>query len=226
MGLARARGCQGCRRPSTDAAAAAAVALACAYVGAIEEAEAYRAEAATLVDGMSDAELAVRLDAMAYLTGAEVYMDRFEESRAHGQRGFALARSTGQGELLPLLTPAQATMLMALGRLDEAAGMLDGAIEGARLAGNVQSLAWDLMNRSFIASLSGDLETAVATAQESFDLTRPLGDSFVAMYASLMLGVARQESGDHERALELYLSVGGEGLRRSPAAGVRSTSTC
>ena len=197
------------------AAAAAAVALACAFVGAIEEAETYRANAATLVDGMSDAQLAVRLDAMAYLTGAEVYMDRFEESRAHGQRGLALARSTGQGELLPLMIPAQATMLMALGRLDEAAGMLDGAIEGARLADNVQSLAWHLMNRSFIASLSGDLETAVATAQESFDLTRPLG-AFVATYASLMLGVARQESGDHERALELYLSVGGEGLSSVP----------
>jgi ATP/maltotriose-dependent transcriptional regulator MalT len=204
--------------PPLAAAAAAAVALACSFVGAIEEAETYRAEAATLVDGMTDAQLAVRLDAMAYLTGAEAYMDRFEESKAHGERGFALARSTGQGELLPLMIPAHATVLMAQGRLDEAASMLDGAVEGARLAGNLQALAWDLMNRSFIAVLAGDLEIAVATAQESFDLTRPLGDSFVSTYASLMLGIARQESGDHERALELFLSLGGEGL--SSVSGV------
>ena len=33
-----------------------------------------------------------------YLTGAEAYMDRFEESDAHGRRGLAVARATGQGD--------------------------------------------------------------------------------------------------------------------------------
>ena len=53
------------------AAAAAALALACAFVEAIDEGEIHCTEAAQLIDGMTDAQLAVRLDAIAYLAGAE-----------------------------------------------------------------------------------------------------------------------------------------------------------
>ena len=37
--------------------------------------------------------------------------------------------------------------------------MLDGAVEAARLLGNVQGLAWDLFNRAFAALAAGDVET-------------------------------------------------------------------
>ena len=99
------------------AAASAALALALAFEGALGEAELYRAEAAALIDGMPDDKLAIRLDAIAYLTGAEVYMDRFDESAAHGVRGLAVARSTGQGFLVPMLTQASATAISIQGRL-------------------------------------------------------------------------------------------------------------
>ena len=51
----------------------------------------------------------------------------------------------------------------------------------------MQSLAWDLLNRSFVAAVAGDLETAVATAEESFDMARRLGDNFVSTYARLVM---------------------------------------
>ena len=57
-------------RPLT-AAALAALALACASAGAFAEAEAHRADAAALVDALSDDELALRLDAAANLATAE-----------------------------------------------------------------------------------------------------------------------------------------------------------
>ena len=72
-------------RPLT-AAALAALALACASAGAFAEAEAHRAEAAALVDALSDDELALRLDAAANLATAEVYLDRYEEARARRAR--------------------------------------------------------------------------------------------------------------------------------------------
>ena len=103
---------------------------------AIPAAEAYASQAAGLIDAMPDAELAGRLDGMAYLVGAEAYLDRFEAASAHGRRGLELARSTGQGALLPMLIQALVTALAVRGRLAEAAELLDGAIEGARLAGN------------------------------------------------------------------------------------------
>jgi DNA-binding CsgD family transcriptional regulator len=199
------------------AAAGAAVALACAFVESTETAEHYRVEAAALIDGMADEELAVRLDAIAYLTGAEVYLDRFEEAAAHGRRGLALARATGQGALLPMLIQASSTGLAVQGRLVEAAELLDGAIEGARLAGNDQSLAWDLLNRAFVSVQLGDLETAVATADESVELTRDLEQSFVSTYAGLLQAITRMETGDHERAVELFLGAcGGLGMPRIP----------
>ena len=69
------------------AAALAALALACAFEGALGDARAHRAEAAALIDAMPDDKLAIRLDAIAYLTGAELYMDLFDESAAHGRAG-------------------------------------------------------------------------------------------------------------------------------------------
>jgi DNA-binding NarL/FixJ family response regulator len=204
------------------AAAAAAVALALAFVEDTERALPHSAEAATLVDGMSDEQLAVRLDAVAYLVGAEAYLDRFDEATGHGRRGLRLARETGQGALLPMLIQATMTSLAAQGRLQEAAELLDGAIEGARLAGNDQTLAWDLLNRAFIGAQQGDVETTVASAEESFGLTRPLEDSFVSRYSGLLLAIARMEQGEYAEAVELFLGAGGDAAMARVPGGWRA----
>jgi DNA-binding NarL/FixJ family response regulator len=191
------------------AAAVAMVALACAFVEAIEEAEIHSTEAARLIDAMPDAQLAMRLDAIAYLTGAETYVDRFEAATAHGLRGLTIARATGQGALLPMLIQALSTALAVQGRLVEAAEILDGAIEGARLAGNDQTLAWDLLNRAFVGVQLGEVDTAVAAAEESVHLTRELDESFISMYTGVLLAIARMESGNPEAAAQLFVASGG-----------------
>ena len=84
---------------------------------------------------MPDAQLAIRLDAIAYLTGAEDVPGSLRGGdRARPARS-TIARATGQGELLPMLIQALGDALVVRGLLGEAAEMLDGAIEGARLAG-------------------------------------------------------------------------------------------
>ncbi len=191
------------------AAASAALALFCAFEGALDEARVHRADAAALVDAMPDEQLAIRLDAIAYLTGAEAYMDLFEESDAHGRRGLAVARATGQGLLVPMLTQALATALCAQGRFREGAELMDGAIEASRLAGNDQTLAWDLMNRAFVDVHRGEMESAMAAAEESMELTRDFGDGFVSTHAGVMLAIARLENGEPAKAVELFLSSGG-----------------
>ena len=191
------------------AAASAALALALAFEGALGDAEVHRAEAATLIDGMPDDTLAIRLDAIAYLTGAEVYMDRFDESAAHGVRGLAVARATGQGFLVPMLTQASATAIGIQGRLDDAAELLDGAIEASRLAGNDQTLAWDLMNRAFVDVHRGEVGAAIADAEESMDLTRGLGNGFVSTHAGVMLAIARWRTANPRTPIELFVAAGG-----------------
>ena len=136
-------------------------------------------EAAALVADLDDAELALRLDAAVNLAGAELYLDRYEEAEAHAERALAVARATGQSEFIPLAVSILGQVKLLRGHLAEAGELLDNAVEGARLSGNVQALAGNLVNRSLTALAAGDLELALATAQENLELTQGLDQSLV-----------------------------------------------
>ena len=158
-------------RPLT-ASAVAILAWGEALCGRVDEAETYRAEAAALVDSLSDEELALRLDAAMNLAGAELYLDRFDECGVHAERVVAVARATGQPAIVLFAFMLVAWVRMLRGELAEGGEMLDAAIEEARLLGNAQSLAGLLLNRSLTALGAGDAELAVRTAEESVELTR------------------------------------------------------
>ncbi len=203
-------------RPLT-AAAHAVVCLADAYDGHIEDARRHGAEARRLVDALADNELAVRLDAAANLGAAEVYLDRYEDAVTHLMRGLTLGRTTGQGELFPLLTQELGVALSRLGRLGEALNHLEGAVEAARLAGNTQSLAWSLMNFSWTTMTTGDLETALRAAEESAQLVRELDDSPIATWSASILGGVLIEGGEPARGLDvIFAGAGGPELSLIP----------
>ena len=107
-------------RPLT-ASAAAVLAWGAGLCGRVSEAETYRAEAAALVDSLTDQELALRLDAAINLAGAELYLDRFHETAAHAERVVAVARATGQPAVVVF-----AFMLLAWAR------MLNGELADGR----------------------------------------------------------------------------------------------
>jgi ATP/maltotriose-dependent transcriptional regulator MalT len=195
------------------AAALAELALADSLMGAAGRAESNRSEAAALVDSLSDDELARHLEAATWLAGVELYLDRYAEGEAHANRALAVARSTGQGELFLLLATTLGGLLRQRGKLLEAAELLDGGIEAARLLGNTHALVWTLLSRSAAALRRGDVELALATAQESFDLSVEADSSFHSAEAAADLAAALLETGRPERAVELLLeSAGGEEL--------------
>src|SRR4029453_15207305 len=68
------------------AAALAMPALAGAMTGASERARSHRANAAALVDRLSDDQLSLRLDAAAWLAAAELYLDLYPEADLHARR--------------------------------------------------------------------------------------------------------------------------------------------
>jgi DNA-binding CsgD family transcriptional regulator len=196
------------------ASALAARALGAALAGMGDGARAQATEAAALVDALSDDELAPRLDALAYLSCAEVYLDRFEAGGDHAKRALDIGRATGQGGQFPLIEPMYGTSLWVRGRPAESAEVFDGAIEGSRLVGNVQGLSWNLFNRSFAALAAGDVDTALATAEESFELAQELDEGTVTAHSASALAAALLESGRCERAADLFVAkVGGEELR-------------
>jgi ATP/maltotriose-dependent transcriptional regulator MalT len=221
----RGRGHQalGMARRTSDrrlvAAACALLALADAFTGAIEEAERHRAAAAVLIDAMSDEDLATRLDSVTHLGAAELYLDRYADAKTHLKRGLAEARRTNRLHLFPVLIPALAATMLRRGELTDAATLLDAAIEGARLAGDVQALAWTLLDRAFAACLAGDLVAAQACAEESVALAGELDESLVSANAGAVLAEVLMERGDAARAAQVLVSAGGgESLERIQGA--------
>ena len=199
------------------AAAVAMLTLADAFTGAIAEAETHRLEATELVDALSDAELSLRLDAAANLATAEMYLDRYPEAEGHAERAMAVGLATDQTSTVPLAYAVLGCVGIFRGRLTEAAELLDDAVEAMRLSGNVQGLAWNLLNRSLAATSAGDLDTALATGHESVELTLGLDQSLVSAWAGAVLAGALFEAGEPRRALETLVdAAGGEELSLIP----------
>ena len=202
-------------RPLT-AAAVAALAFAHATGGATPEAQARRSQAAALVAELDDNELALRLDAAANLAGAELYLDRYEPAEAHARRAIAIGRATGQSEFIPLPYSILGQTKLLRGHLTDAAELLDNAVEGARLSGNIQALAGNLGNRSFAALAAGDVAIALAAAEECVELTTGLDQSLVCAAAAAH-AAALLETGDPARAVDsLTGSSGGDDLPLIP----------
>jgi ATP/maltotriose-dependent transcriptional regulator MalT len=185
--------------------------LACAFTGEIEEAERHRARATSIVDAMRDEELAGRIDAAAHLAAAEIYLDRYYEAGVHAERALAVGRATGI--LFPTLVPTIGTAYFMRGRLAEAAEVLDGGVEAARVADIVQAKAWSLFNRSMAALFAGEVDAALDMAEEATELGRQLDQSFVTGWAGVALAAALSRSGKPEQAVQTLLaSAGGETL--------------
>ena len=194
------------------AAPLAELAMADSLLGAPDRAKANHAEAARLVDSLSDDELGGHLEAAAWLAGVELYLDRYAAGEAHAGRALAVVRATGQGELYLLLIATLGGLLRQRGKLAESAELLDAGIEAARLLGNSHALCWTLLGRSAAALRSGDTDLALATAQESVDLSQG-ESSFHSSEGAADLAAALLETGEPERAVELLLeSSGGEEL--------------
>jgi DNA-binding NarL/FixJ family response regulator len=199
------------------AAGLAVLAVATAFTGPASQAEAYRAEAAALVDALPDDELAHRLDALTNLSAADIYLHRYADAATHAERCLRIARGTRQGEIAPFLIPVLVTVLHTTGRINEAAELLDEAVEAARLSGNEETLGWNLLSRAYVAVAAGDLDLALDAAQESVDVTRELDDRLVSTFARWAHGSALVEKGEAGPAIEVLVTAAdGMDLPRIP----------
>jgi DNA-binding NarL/FixJ family response regulator len=195
------------------AAALALLAFADSLMAAPERSETARREATALVDSLSDDELSRHLEAAAWLAGLELYLDRYAEGDAHATRALGLARTTGQGELVLVLVETLGGIWRMRGKLAESAELLDGGVEAARLLGNTHALVWSLTGRSAVALQLGDVELALAAAEESVELSRSGDGGFHSAEAAVDLAFALLETGQPESAVELLLdSAGGAEL--------------
>jgi DNA-binding NarL/FixJ family response regulator len=206
------------RDPTLTAAALAVRALADAMTGPTDTARRHCAQAADLVDALSDDELGLRPDVAGWLAIAEVYLDLYADADAHATRALELTRATGRGDPLHRLYPVLPRIWFVRGKLAAAAELLDGAIEAARLLGSPPGLSGNLFNRSSVALAAGDIDLALATAAEAEELTRSLDPGLVSAWAAVRLAAVLLETGDPGAAAALLLGrAGGEELVLIPA---------
>jgi DNA-binding CsgD family transcriptional regulator len=199
------------------AAAAGAHLMACALGGRIEEAQRNRPGVIELVDALSDAELAERLDAIGCLAAAEMYLDEFEDVVIHGKRGLDVGRASGRAAFAPTLVPCVGTCGWMLGDIDLSIEILSAAAEASRVSRNQLQLAWSLLNLAFAQAVQGDAEGAKASGEEAAAIAAGLGDSAISSWAGLCLGIALREDGQHQRAADTFTSMmGGSGAQQIP----------
>jgi DNA-binding NarL/FixJ family response regulator/tetratricopeptide (TPR) repeat protein len=200
--------------PALTAAALAARASASAASGDRQRATVHCDEATELVDALSDQQLATRLNTLANLAAADLFLDRFPSASRHAQRALDIGRATGQGDLIPLVVAMLGGSLWVQGRPREAAEIFDGAVEAARLAGNSHSLAWVLFNHSFAALVAGDLDAALAAAEESVELERGVDEGLISATSSAVLATVLLEAGQPQRSVDVMVAgAGGDEIR-------------
>src|SRR3954466_4598783 len=194
------------------AAALALLAMAESMTGEAERADTCRREATALVDSLSDEDLARQLESAVRVAGMELYEGWYADGDRHASRALAVARASGQGgELFLVLVLTLGGLWRLRGKLAEAGELLDGGIEAARLLGNTHALVWSLGSRSATALHAGDVDLALAAAQEGFDLSASLDEGFHSAEAAVDLARALLETGEPQRAVDLLVdSAGGE----------------
>jgi DNA-binding NarL/FixJ family response regulator len=207
------------------AAAAGAHLMACALGGRIDEALRDRAGVIELIDDLSDAELAERLDAIGCLTAAEMYLDKFEDVVTHGKRGLKVGRASGRAAFAPTLVPCVGTCAWMLGDVGLAVETLSTAVETSRVSRNRLQLAWNLLNLALAQAMQGDVEAAIASGEEAEALAAELGDSAISSWVDLCLGVALREGGKPERAIESFASMMGISDANQIPGGWRAHAT-
>jgi len=203
--------------PLGDRALLAAALSVRAWAGAMagdgEHAQAHCDEATELVDALSDEEAARRLNTLAHLTAADVWLDRYPDATRHARRALEICRRTGQGEQFPLIVQMLGVSLWVQGKTHEAEELFEGAVEAARLSDNVQNLLWNLFNRSLAALAAGDLDVALATGEESVELAKAnMEPGIFSIATAATLAAALLEADQADRSVDL-LPNGGEELR-------------
>ena len=135
-----------------------------------DETEAARAElgrALALIEELSDIETAEHLNSFTWVGLGAITLERFGDGIELLDRTIRVAQATEQGHLPALMRINQAYACLWTGRAEQAAVLLDSAVETSILTANPIFLAWAQSLQSWEALLRGALPEAVRLAEES-----------------------------------------------------------
>ncbi len=190
------------------AAAGAADAAHCRLRGddpaALDAVDAKIAAATRLAGALSDEQVAERLHMLLSLTLAHLSTGSPQPALAAVQRGYAIARATGQGLLTPAFQCMRGFVAYELGQLDAAEADDEEALEAALISGNVPVAYWASVGSSWCALARGKPDEALVHGQSARDLVGAHGGS----QAGFSVADARLAAGDPQGALDALKACG------------------
>ncbi len=130
-------------------------------------------------------------------------------------RGIAIARATGEGRLLVPMMLVKGYTFEMLGRNTDAIELCEAAVEATRLSASPHDLSWALFELAFAYYHAGDLDRAIAAAEESAQVGgRMAGATMPAAGGGpgWVLGMSHFEAGDVQKAWEIMHALGGDDL--------------
>jgi DNA-binding NarL/FixJ family response regulator len=163
---------------------------------------------------LDDATLATRLDHPYMVAAAALLAERFGDGLAPVSRAMAIARTTRQDRMIPMLAGLRCMMVENLVRLDDAMDEADTALEAARLLGNDAQLHPALMMQSQIRWLRGERAEAERAAAESIEVARRPAPS-TATVTTHCNAAALWADEQPERCIREMVEAAGPGLERA-----------
>ena len=194
--------------PTFDATTAAATALGAYGQHDVPAARDAAQTAATLLDAVPDSTVAARLQALAWLAWAEYCLGRYPDAARHVHRALAIARETGQEQLIVAMLVVAAMAALAQGQLAAASRHAEDAVVAAELTATPIFVTWALTVSSMVELQGGELAMALTRSDQAVRAGRDSGGPWSAV-ADLYLAEAALESGDVKRAYRQLTTVDG-----------------
>jgi DNA-binding CsgD family transcriptional regulator/tetratricopeptide (TPR) repeat protein len=190
------------------ATAAAVIALSSSANGDLSLSLEQRRRAALTVDGLTDVELARRLEAGVWLGWAEMFLERAADAERHLSRCLAIARRGAHQHLLTHLLIGYGSVLKTMGRLVAAAEAYDEAAEVAEMTGSshLSTMVGAMQCRA--ATWLGDLHRAERLGARALESAAGRPDWFAAV-AAAVLAQARVARGRARGCVDAILVAGG-----------------
>lgn len=169
------------------------------------------------IDRLRDDEVGPSLlESLANLHYAEIAAERWEPAAGHAERGIRLCRASGQSYLFVRFMLGLAGTRLWQGRLSEGRRAADEAAEGSLLLGNDQLLAACEAQRCWVASIQGEVATALACGEVAVAAAERVPDSLFAWLARVCYGEALIDAGEQEPGRDQILAAGGAELADVP----------
>ena len=145
---------------------------------------------------LSDDRLVESIDLIQGIASAALRLERIDDTLALLERGFVVARASGQGAMIPGWLAFEAFAHLMHGHVAEALRVAETAIDAALLSGSAWHTAYAFEADSMAAYWAGDTERALASAQEALAFAERISATLPHTRSRLQLAGAWYAAGD------------------------------